>query len=75
MTTTTTQFSNEKAPCGKLMDGERLKERDEDYCLVTDEKFYTCGCTTIRHEYHDGSVSRKIVRHDGKVLVDKLNVE
>jgi hypothetical protein len=39
MTTTTTQFSNEKAPCGKLMEGERLKERDEDYCLVSDDKF------------------------------------
>ena len=75
MPTTTTQFSNEKAPCGKLMDGERFRERDEDYCLVSDERFYQCGCTTIRHEYHDGSVSRKVTRHDGKVLVDKLNVE
>jgi len=75
MTTTTTQFSNEQAPCGKLMDGEWLRERDEDNCLVSDDKFYECGCKTIRHEYHDGSVSRKVTRHDGKVLVDKLNVE
>ncbi len=74
MPVTTKPFSNEKAPCGQLMDGERLQDRDEE-CLLTDEMFYKCGCKTIRHEYHDGSVSRKVVRHDGKVLVDKLNVE
>ena len=25
-----------------------------------------------RHEYHDGSVSRKVVHHNGKILVDEL---
>lgn len=25
-----------------------------------------------RHEYYDGSVSRKLVHHNGKVLVDEL---
>ena len=51
---------------------------DEDYAiqdeevLVTDERDYACGCRTIRHEYHDGSVSSRVVRHDGTILVDEL---
>ena len=35
--------------------------------------FYGCGCKTIRHEYHDGSVSYRVVQHDGTVVVDELN--
>jgi hypothetical protein len=27
---------------------------------------------SVHHEYHDGSVSRRIVRHDGHVLMDEL---
>ena len=71
MSITTTRFTNEKAPCGKLVDGERLRDRDDE-CLLTDELFYDCGCRTIRHEYHDGSVSCNVVRHDGTVLEDEL---
>ena len=63
MPITTRPFSNEKAPCGQLMDGERLRDRDEE-CLLSDEMFYKCGCKTIRHEYHDGTV-----------LKDELNAE
>ncbi len=74
MPITTKPFSNEKAPCGQFMDGERLQDRDEE-CLLTDEMFYKCGCKTIRHEYHDGAVSCRIVRHDGTVLKDELNSE
>jgi hypothetical protein len=40
--------------------------------VVTQETFYACGCQSIQHEYHDGSVSRKVVRHDGKLLVDEM---
>ena len=36
------------------------------------ELFYDCGCRSIRHEYHDGNVSRNVVRHDGTVLEDEL---
>ena len=71
MSITTTRFTNEKAPCGKVVDGERLRDRDDE-CLLTDELFYDCGCRTIRHEYHDGSVSCNVVRHDGKVLENEL---
>jgi hypothetical protein len=39
---------------------------------VTQETFYACGCQSIQHEYHDGSISRKVVRHDGKLLVDEM---
>lgn len=74
MPITTKPFSDEKAPCGQLMDGERLQDRDEE-CLVRDAMFYKCGCKNIRDEYHDGSVSCRVVRHDGTVLVDELNVE
>ncbi len=74
MPITTKPFSNEKAPCGQLMDGERFQDRDED-CLLSDKMIYKCGCETIRHEYHDGSVSNRIVRHDGTVLKDRLNTE
>ncbi len=71
MSITTTRFTNEKAPCGQVVDGERLRDRDEE-CLLSDEMFYDCGCRSIRHEYHDGSVSVNVVRHDGKVLEDEL---
>ncbi len=71
MSTTTTRFTNEKAHCGRVVDGERLRDRDDE-CLLTDELFYDCGCRTIRHEYHDGSVSCNVVRHDGKVLENEL---
>ena len=64
-------FKGQQAPCGQIVDGQNYQDRDEE-ALVTDELDYACGCRTIRHEYHDGSVSRKVVRHDGKVLVDEL---
>ncbi len=74
MTITNTAFHDEKAPCGRIIDGERHQDRDEE-CLVTDELFVACGCLIIRHEYHDGTVSRRVVRHDGKVVVDRINSE
>ena len=74
MSITTTPFGNEKAPCGKHVAGERRRVRYEE-CLVADEMFYECGCQIIRHEYHDGSVSLKVVRHDGTVVTDELIAE
>ena len=71
MSIKTTPFKNEKAPCGQFVDGERFRDRDEE-CLLSDEMFYECGCKTIRHEYHDGSVSSKVVHHDGTVVEDEL---
>ncbi len=65
-------FKGKHAPCGKVVDGERFEDRD-DQALVTEELCYACGCVEIRHEYHDGSVSRKVTHHNGKVLVDELD--
>ena len=70
MSATSTRFLSEKAPCGRVVDGDHFEDRDEE-CLVTDERFFACGCRVVLHEYHDGSVCRKVVRHDGKVLADE----
>ena len=71
MATTTERFTSEKAPCGQMGAGERFRDRDEQ-CLLSDELFYDCGCKRIRHEYHDGCVSSRVVHHNGKVLEDEL---
>ena len=67
----TTSFPQVQAPCGRLVDGETYQDRDEE-TLLTLEVEFACGCRTLRHEYHDGSVSQKIIRHDGHVLVDEM---
>jgi hypothetical protein len=74
MTATSTCFKSERAPCGQVVDGEHYQDQDEE-CLVADHLYYACGCRCIRHEYHDGSVCQKVVRHDGTVLVDELLAE
>jgi membrane-bound inhibitor of C-type lysozyme len=66
-----TSFQSQQAPCGQVVHGESYQDQDEEI-VVTEELDYACGCRTIRHEYHDGSVSAKVVRHDGRVLVDAL---
>ena len=66
-----------KAPSGAgrhraaRVDGQSFEDHDEDV-VVTREVEYMCGCLSIQHEYHDGTISRKIVHHDGRVLVDEL---
>jgi hypothetical protein len=65
-------FSGRPAPCGQIVGGEEFADRDDDV-VVTQELIYQCGCQTIQHEYHDGSVSRKVIRHDGKILADEMN--
>jgi hypothetical protein len=71
MVATTTGFKGQKAPCGRIVDGETHQEQDGQGLVINDH-FYACGCRAIRHEYHDGSMSQNVVRHDGKVLVDEL---
>jgi hypothetical protein len=70
MSATGTTFNSQQAPCGRIVDGESYQDRDEE-TVLTLEIDYACGCRSIRHEYHDGSVSQKVVRHDGTVLVDE----
>jgi hypothetical protein len=74
MTAVSTCFQSERAPCGQVVDGEHYQDQDED-CLVADHLFYACGCRSIRHEYHDGSMCQKVVHHDGTVLVDEFFAE
>jgi hypothetical protein len=69
-----TQFAGQKAPCGRVVDGESYRDEDEQ-ALVTEDVSYACGCRSIRHEYHDGSVGRRIIHHNGRVLVDELLAE
>ncbi|MGH9383014.1 MAG: hypothetical protein ACRD2N_01790 [Vicinamibacterales bacterium] len=64
-------FKSRQAPCGRIVDGSSYEDHDEEI-VVTREVEYSCGCVSIQREYHDGAVSRRIVRHDGHVLVDEL---
>ncbi|HEY5856342.1 MAG TPA: hypothetical protein VIW24_20475, partial [Aldersonia sp.] len=53
-----------------VKDGRRHEENDDEGLRI-DDVTYACGCRRIRHEYHDGSINIKTIRHDGKVLVDE----
>ena len=64
-------FKGQTAPCGRLADCEHYEDHDDD-CVVTRGVEFACGCRSLQHEYHDGSVSRRVVRHDGRVMVDEL---
>jgi hypothetical protein len=74
MAVTSTCFQSEQAPCGQTVDGEHYQEQDDEG-LITDNLHFACGCRKVCHEYHDGSVRRMVVRHDGKVLMDELLAE
>jgi hypothetical protein len=74
MVGTSTRFASEKAPCGKTVEGRRHRD-DDDEGFVIDDLYYDCGCRTVRHAYHDGSVSTRVVRHDGRVLADDHSAE
>jgi membrane-bound inhibitor of C-type lysozyme len=65
-----TTVKGQTAPCGRIVDAERYEDRDDE-ALVTQEVDYACGCRSIAHEYHDGSITRRVVRHDGTVVADE----
>jgi hypothetical protein len=71
MPESTKAFADKQAPCGRTVDGHCHEDRDEEGLVVYDE-FFACGCRSIRHEFHDGSMSRKVVHHNGRVLVDEF---
>ena len=70
MAATTTHFPKQKAPCGRMAEGDRHVESDDDG-LAFDDLKSSCGCREIRHIYHDGGVRTRTIRHDGKVLRDE----
>ena len=65
------RFKSQPAPCGRIVDGEHFRDQDADVVVTLGTEF-ACGCRSIQHEYHDGTVSRKVIRHDGHVLIDEL---
>jgi hypothetical protein len=69
--TTTGTFKSLQAPCGRIVDGASYRDDDAEV-VVTEATDFACGCRRIDHEYHDGSISRRVIRHDGKILVDEL---
>lgn len=71
MPSSSNSFANQQAPCGQHVDGEIHEDRDEEGLFVED-LFYSCGCRKIRHEFHDGSMSLRVVHHNGQVLLDQF---
>ena len=63
-------FKGQPAPCGQLSDSEHYEDHDDDF--VTRGVEFACGCTSLHREYQDGSVSGRIVHHDGRIMVDEL---
>jgi hypothetical protein len=70
--TTRTRVDNEQAPCGQVSGCERARDRDDEGLLM-DHVRYDCGCTSLRDEYHDGSMRLRVVHHSGKVIIDELD--
>jgi hypothetical protein len=68
--TTSAHFTGETAPCGRTVDGDHVRDEDEDGFLL-DRMKYACGCQVTRTTYHDGGVSLRIVDHHGKVRTDE----
>jgi hypothetical protein len=64
-------FTDQPAPCGRRVGGEHFQDQDDEV-IVTRGTEYACGCRSIVHEYHDGTVSQQVVRHDGVVLIDEM---
>lgn len=69
---TSGSFKSQPAPCGRVVDGESFHDPDDEV-VVTRETDFACGCRSIQHEYHDGTVSRRVIRHDGVVLIDEMH--
>ena len=63
-----------QAPCGRQVDDDRA-ENSDGFGLIVRVDHYACGCRHIYHEYHDGSVSERTVRHDGRELASPLRSE
>ena len=74
MVGTSIRFSSERAPCGKQVGG-RQQQDSGGQGLVLDNRTYACGCRQVYREFHDGSGHARVIRHDGKVLMDEHSPE
>lgn len=63
-------FNDQPTPCRRRRGGEQYEDRD-DTTFLTELVVFSCGCRIVRHEYHDGTTIRTVVRHDGTTLVDE----
>ena len=63
-------FEPRLAPCGHTHGGEQFLSEDQQG-LICEEQRYSCGCSSSREEFHDGSVHRMVVHHSGRVLTDE----
>lgn len=70
MTADVSRFTTGHAPCGRHCGGDRYLTEDRQG-LVTEDLRYACGCRSAREEFHDGSIHRLTVHHNGKLLVDE----
>ncbi len=70
MAGTISVFGSERAPCGRLVGGERSIEDDHEGLLI-DGIYYACGCRRVRQVFHDGSAQMQVIRHDGRLLADE----
>ena len=52
-----------------------LITEDDGSGMLCNDVTYTCGCRSITHMFHDGSCRTRIVRHDGRVLLNELSAE
>ena len=64
-------FRDRPTPCRRRRGGERYEDRD-GATLLTELVLFSCGCRIVHHEYHEGSVGRTVVRHDGTVILHEL---
>jgi hypothetical protein len=71
MALTRHHLTRQQAPCGDIVDADDYEDRDDE-ALLTQKIDYACGCVSIQHEYHDGSVACKIIHHNGRVLKEEL---
>ena len=74
MVGTSTAFTKERAPCGKRVSGSRYHE-DDGSGMLCDDVNYACGCRELVHSFHDGSCRTRVIRHDGRVLLNQLSAE
>lgn len=72
MVGTKVPFTAQQAPCGRTVDGAHYLDDDGDGLVIRDE-YYSCGCRSIRHEFHDGSIQVRSIRHDGKPVKGELD--
>jgi hypothetical protein len=70
MVGTRDRFVGGQAPCGRTVAGEHYRDTDEQGLVIIHDD-YECGCREIRHEFHDGSIHNRVIRHDGRTVSDE----